>query len=110
MINWLDFVIAGFLIAIYALFMLKIWPVLKENMVISRALDIVYQMEEELGAGTGAIKFDLAVKLLQEWIDKRHWNIDVDHIRRIITAVVGELHAQQGKIPVKPETPAESEG
>lgn len=98
-INWLNLVVAGVIILGYALFMWKLWPVLKENAIAQKAMNIVYLMEEMLGAGTGAIKFDTAVEMLQEWLDKRGWKIDLETVKNIVTAAVGALHTEQGKIP-----------
>ena len=64
-----------------------------------KALEFVYQMEETYGGGTGAIKFEKAVALLKSWIAALGWKIDVTAIINAITAAVGALHAEQGKVP-----------
>jgi len=59
-------------------------------------------MEETFGGGTGTIKFEEAIALLQKWVDKLGWKIDISAITSAITAAVGKLHAEQGKEPDKP--------
>lgn len=99
MTNWLNLLVAGIIIAGYALFMWKLWPVLKENAMAKKAMNIVYLMEETFGGGTGLLKFDTAVEMMQEWLDRRHWNIDVQTVKNIVLAAVGALHAEQGELP-----------
>lgn len=99
-LNWANLVVAAVILLLYGIFMWKVWPLLKENAVVQRAMRIVYMMEEMYGGGTGPIKFENAVKLLQEWIDKRGWNLDLETIKAIVTAAVGQLHAEQNVIPL----------
>lgn len=99
MTNWAEIVIAGVILAGYGLFMWKVWPILKENAVVSKALDIVFQMEEQFGGGTGELKFSTATEIMQKWLDKRGWKISVENIEAIITSAVGILHVQQGDVP-----------
>lgn len=99
MINWPELVISGVIIVLYALFMWKVWPTLKDSAIAKKAKEIVYLMEELFGAKTGDIKFDKAKEMLQNWIDARGWKISVENIANYVTAAVGALHAEQGKIP-----------
>ena len=64
-----------------------------------KALEYVYLMEETYGGGTGAVKFEKAVSLLKSWVVALGWKLDVTAIMNAITAAVGTLHAEQGKIP-----------
>ena len=99
-VNWANLVIAAIILLLYGAFMWKVWPVLKENAIVQKAMRIVYMMEEMYGGGTGKIKFENAVKLLQEWIDSRGWKIDIEVIKNIVTAAVGQLHAEQNVLPL----------
>jgi hypothetical protein len=56
-------------------------------------------MEETYDGGTGAVKFEKAIALLKSWITALGWKIDVTAIINAITAAVGALHAEQGKVP-----------
>ena len=76
-----------------------LWPLVKDHWLVKKALEYVYLMEETYGGGTGAIKFEKAVALLQSWIKTLGWKIDLTAIMNAITAAVGALHAEQGKIP-----------
>lgn len=104
--NFANLLTAAAILIVYAGFMWKVWPVLKENAIFKQAMNIVHQMEEIFGGGTGEIKFDKAVELLQEWANKRGWKLSVQQIVDIINAAVGTLHAEQGIIPedvIEPE-------
>lgn len=64
-----------------------------------KALEYEYLKEETYGGGTGAVKFEKAVALLKSWVTALGWKIDVTAILNSITAAVGTLRAEQGKIP-----------
>lgn len=91
--------------AVAAILGLFVWPLVKDSWLMKKALWIVHQMEETWGGGTGALKFDNAVKAFQTWINglgfirKLGWNINVELIKQLITAAVGQLHAEQGITP-----------
>ena len=102
-----NLIIAGVLLILSGLGIWKVWPLVKESWIYEKARAIVDQMEEEFGSGTGAIKFDVAVQLMQEWINKRGWKIDVKTIMQIVTSAVGSLHAEQGEKASKKLTDAE---
>ena len=72
-----------------------------------KAIELVYLMEETYGGGTGAVKFEKAIALLQAWVKALGWKIDVNAIINAITAAVGKLHAEQGK---EPETKPPEDG
>ena len=76
-----------------------LWPLIKDHWLVKKALEYVYLMEETYGGGTGVVKFEKAVSLLKSWITALGWKIDVTAIMNAITAAVGALHAEQGKIP-----------
>jgi hypothetical protein len=79
------------------------WPLIRDHWLVKKALEFVCQMEEPYSSGTGAIKFEKAVALLKSWITALGWKINVTAIINTITAAVGALHAEQGKVPeVKP--------
>jgi hypothetical protein len=73
----------------------------KDHWLVKKALEFVYQIEETYGGGTGAVKFEKAIALLKSWITALGWKIDVTAIINAITAAVGALHAEQGKVPEK---------
>ena len=49
MTNWANLLVAAFILAGYAVFMWKVWPIIKDNAIVKRAAEIVYQMEEMYG-------------------------------------------------------------
>jgi hypothetical protein len=97
--DWVGLIIAGGMLVLSGLGYRFLWPLLKDHWLVKKALEVVYQMEETYGGGTGAIKFEKAVALLKSWIAALGWKIDVTAIINTITAAVGALHAEQGKIP-----------
>lgn len=109
MTNWANLLVAAFILAGYAVFMWKVWPIIKENAIVKRAAEIVYQMEEMYGAGTGPIKLEKAIAAMQEWLNRRGWKLDVQVIIDIVTAAVGALHAEQGKAPAVHEKVTEQQ-
>ena len=44
--------------------------------------------------------FDMTTSMLQEWVDKIGWKVDIGMIYDAITSAVGVLHTEQGKEPV----------
>ena len=101
--QWLELIIRGVIFLAAGLFLWKVYPLIKDNAIYKKALEIVHQMEEAFGAGQGEIKFATAVELLQNWADKLGWKIDVRLLAEVITSAVGVLHAQQGKVPTQPK-------
>lgn len=99
--NYINAIIAGSIWILTALFFWKVYPIIKDNAIFKKAMEFVRMVEEDIGAGSGEIKFDNAVGLLQEWVDKLGWKIDVSVLMDTVTAAVGALHAEQGKLPVK---------
>jgi hypothetical protein len=97
--DWVGLVITGGMLVLTGLGYKFLWPLLKDHWLVKKALEFVYQMEETYGGGTGAIKFEKAIALLKSWISALGWKIDVTAIINAITAAVGALHAEQGKIP-----------
>lgn len=97
MSDYVGLIISGALLILSGLFMWKLWPVIKESWIYEKAKQFVDEMEETFGPGTGSIKFDAAVELLQAWLDKRGWKVDISIIQRMITAAVGAMHTQQGE-------------
>jgi hypothetical protein len=91
--------IAGVTLVLFALGYKFAWPLVKDHWLVKKALEFVCQMEETYGSGIGAIKFEKAVALLKSWIAALGWMIDVPAINNTITAAVGALHAEQGKVP-----------
>lgn len=85
---------------VVALFFWKIYPLVKDNAVFNKAIEIVHVLEEDIGAGNGTIKFEHATSMLQEWVDKLGWKVDIGMIYDAITSAVGVLHTEQGKEPV----------
>jgi hypothetical protein len=71
----------------------------QDHWIVKKTLDYIYTMEEVYGSWTGAVKFEKAVALLKSWITALGWKIDVTAIINAITAAVGALHAEQGKVP-----------
>lgn len=108
--NWTNLIVSGVILAGYALFRWKIWPVIRDNEVAKKALLIVHEMEEVFGAGKGKEKFDKACELLQAWLDLRGWGLNIYVVADIVTAAVGELHAEQGEKPKVKEPAVEGEG
>lgn len=100
---YINMIIKGAIWIVAAVFAWKVYPLIKDNAMYKKAMQIVLLMEEEMGAGNGTIKFDTAVGLLQEWINKRGWKVDIAVIMDTITAAVGELHTAQGKEPAQKE-------
>jgi hypothetical protein len=97
--DWVGLIIAGGMMVLTGLGYRFLWPLVKDHWLVKKALEFVYQMEETYGGGTGAVKFDKAVALLKSWISAFGWKIDVTAIFNAITAAVGALHAEQGKVP-----------
>jgi hypothetical protein len=97
--DWVGLLIAGGMLVLTGVGYRFLWPLVKDHWLVKKALEFVYQMEETYGGGTGVIKFEKAVALLKSWISALGWKIDVTAIISAITAAVGALHAEQGKIP-----------
>ena len=97
--DWMGLLIAGGMLVLGGLGYRFMWPLVKDHWLVKKALEYVYQMEETYGGGTGAVKFDKAVSLLKSWVVALGWKIDVTAIMNAITAAVGALHAEQGKVP-----------
>jgi hypothetical protein len=91
--------IAGVTLVLFALGYKFAWPLIRDHWLVKKALEFVCQMEETYGGGTGAIKYEKAVALLKSWIAANGWKIDVPAINNTITAAVGALHTEQGKVP-----------
>ena len=108
--NWTNLIVSGIILAGYAIFRWKIWPIIRENEIARKALLIVHEMEEVFGAGKGKEKFDKACELLQAWLDLRGWGLNIYVVADIVTAAVGVLHAEQGEKPKVKEPVAEGEG
>ena len=97
--DWVGLIITGGMLVLTGLGYRFFWPLVKDHWLVKKALEYVYLMEETYGGGTGAIKFEKAVMLLKSWAIALGWKIDVTAIMNAITAAVGALHAEQGKIP-----------
>jgi hypothetical protein len=97
--EWVGLLVTGGMLVLTGLGYRFLWPLVKDHWLVKKALEYVYQMEETYGGGTGAIKFEKAVALLKSWVAALGWKIDVTTIINAITAAVGALHAEQGKIP-----------
>ena len=97
--DWVGLLIAGGMLVLTGLGYRFLWPLVKDHWIVKKALEYVYLMEETYGGGTGAVKFEKAVALLKSWVVALGWKIDVTAIMNAITAAVGALHAEQGKIP-----------
>jgi len=97
--DWVGLIITGGMLFLTALGYRFLWPLVKDHWLVKKALEYVYLMEETYGGGTGAVKFEKAVALLKSWVAALGWKIDVTAIMNAITAAVGALHAEQGKIP-----------
>lgn len=80
--------------------MWKVWPLIKDNAVAKKALEIVHEMEETYGHGYGEVKFENAVNTLQTWLNGKGIQLNLNEIMRVVTAAVGMLHAEQGVVPV----------
>lgn len=96
---YINAITVGTIWVLVALFFWKVYPLIKDTALYRKAMQIVHTLEEDIGAGNGQLKFDNAVAMLQEWVDKLGWQIDVGLIMDTITGAVGELHTQQGKEP-----------
>lgn len=96
---YINAITVGTIWVLVALFFWKVYPLIKDTALYRKAMQIVHTLEEDIGAGNGQIKFDNAVAMLQEWVDKLGWKIDVGLIMDTVTGAVGELHTQQGKEP-----------
>lgn len=107
--TYINMIITGSIWIVVALFFWKVYPLIKDNAIYKKALELVHLMEEGIGAGNGELKFDTAVSLLQQWIDQRGWKIDIQVIANAVTAAVGALHTEQGKLPVPKEKIDESD-
>jgi hypothetical protein len=97
--DWLGLLIAGGMLVLTGLGYRFMWPLVKDHWLVKKALEFVYQMEETYGGGTGAVKFEKAIALLKSWVSALRWKFDLTAIINAITAAVGALHAEQGKIP-----------
>ena len=97
--DWIGILVTGVTLVLFALGYKFAWPLVKDHWLVKKALEYVYLMEETYGGGTGAVKFEKAVALLKSWVVALGWKIDVTAIMNAITAAVGALHAEQGKIP-----------
>lgn len=97
--DWVRLIITGGILVLTGLGYRFLWPLVKDHWLVKKALEYVYLMEETYGGGTGAVKFEKAVALLKSWIAALGWKIDVTAIMNAITAAVGALHAEQGKVP-----------
>lgn len=102
---YINMIIKGAIWIVVAVFAWKVYPLIKDNAIYKKAVQLVNLMEEEMGAGNGTIKFETAVGLLQEWITKRGWKVDIGAIMDTVTAAVGALHTAQGKEPAQKEQP-----
>jgi hypothetical protein len=101
--DWVGILITGVSLVFFALGYRFLWPLVKDTWIVKKAIELVYLMEETYGAGTGATKFETALSMLQTWLTARGWKINLTAIADAITAAVGKLHAEQGKIPDKAE-------
>ena len=96
---YINAITVGTIWVLAGLFFWKVYPVIKDTAIYRKAMQIVHTLEEDIGAGNGQIKFDNAVAMLQEWVDKLGWKMNIGLVMDTITAAVGELHTQQGKEP-----------
>ena len=97
--DWIGLLITGGILVLTGLGYRFLWPLVKDHWLVKKAFEYVYLMEETYGGGTGAVKFEKAVALLKSWVAALGWKIDVTAIMNAITAALGALHAEQGKIP-----------
>ena len=97
--DWVAIMATGISLVLFAIGYKFVWPLVKDHWLVKKAIEFVYLMEETYGGGTGAIKFEKAIALLQSWVKAIGWKIDVTMIINAITAAVGALHAEQGKVP-----------
>ena len=97
--DWIGILVTGITLVLFALGYRFAWPLFKDHWLVKKALEFVYQMEETYGGGTGEIKLEKAISLLQSWVTALGWKIDVATIINAIIAAVGKLHAEQGKVP-----------
>lgn len=100
---YVDMVIKGIVYVVVAVFAWKVWPVIKEYAIVQKAIAIVHQMEEQFGGGAGELKRDTAVDLLQAFINKLGWKVDLPRIYGYVMSAVGVLHAEQGVLPEEKE-------
>ncbi len=107
--DWTGILVTGIVLVLTALGYRFLWPLVKDHWLVKKALEFVYQMEETYGGGTGEIKLEKAISLLQSWVTALGWKIDVTTIINAITAAVGKLHAEQGKIPEAAPTEVKKE-
>ena len=96
---YINAITVGTIWVLAALFFWKVYPLIKDTALYRKAMQIVHTLEEDIGAGNGQIKFDNAVAMLQEWVDKLGWKMNIGLVMDTITAAVGELHTPQGKEP-----------
>ena len=97
--DWIGILVTGITLVLFALGYRFLWPLVKDHWLVKKALEFVYLMEETYGGGTGEIKLEKAIALLQSWVKALGWKIDVTAIINAITTAVGALHAEQGKVP-----------
>jgi hypothetical protein len=97
--DWLGLLIAGSMLVLTGLGYRFLWPLVKDHWLVKKALEYAYLMEVTYGGGTGAVNFEKAVVLLKSWVGALGWKLDVTAIMNAITAFVGALHTEQGKIP-----------
>ena len=97
--DWIGILVTGISLVLTALGYRFVWPLVKDHWLVKKAIEFVYQMEETYGGGTGAVKFEKAISLLQSWAKALGWKINVTAIINAIIAAVGKLHAEQGKVP-----------
>lgn len=100
--DWIEILVTGITLVLLALVYRFAWPLVKDHWLVKKALEFVYQMEETYGGGTGAVKYEKAIALLQSWVKALGWKIDITAIINAITAAVGKLHAEQGVVPDEP--------
>ena len=100
---YINSIIVASIWIVVALFFWKVYPIIKDNAIFKKAMEIVHTIEEDIGAGNGDLKFDNAVSMLQDWVDKLGWKVDIGMVYDAITAAVGVLHTEQGKEPVQKE-------
>lgn len=98
---YINAIIVASIWIVVALFFWKIYPLVKDNAVFNKAIEIVHALEENIGAGNGSIKFEHATSMLQKWLDKLGWKVDVGMVYDAITSAVGVLHTEQGKAPAQ---------
>jgi hypothetical protein len=65
--DWIGILVTGITLVLLALGYRFAWPLVKDHWLVKKALEFVYLMEETYGGGTGAVKFEKAIALLQSW-------------------------------------------